>query len=620
MEECTFYKRKKSLLMVIAVLIISIIHADVSVERPMVVVIPSYNNKDVCIKNLNSIFSQDYNNFFVIYVDDASSDGTAGIVEQYIKEHTLENKILLIKNSERIGSLANLYQAIHLCNPNMIIIDVDGDDWLINNQVLKKINNIYSDPDVWVTYGQFVYYPSGDAGWAAQVPEEIIHANEFRDWNWTTTALRTFYAGLFQNIDKQDLLCEGKFYIMAGDLAFMFCVLEQAHVHSRFIPEILYIYNTTSSINDDKVDRELQFSLGLETRNGRRYQPVKEPYEGHYKAFLKQIQETQRHTPKAFKKIYITPGYWGELFSVNNPVFNRDDCLKPVYQLREECAKVGCQIVQADNLNKLHDADNIIVFEVFPDQIEQLKQYPKEKLILFLWEPPTVLPDNYNTDYHKYFSRIYTFRDDLVDNKTYFKLHYAVMHPMIENVVVFDNKRLCTSISANKSSFHDNELYGERRKIIDFFEMQFSNDFDFYGKLWPKGRYKNYKGEVDRKVDVMKNYKFCICYENIKGIPGYVTEKIFDCFWAGCVPVYYGAPNITEYVPRNCFVAREDFADESELYEYMKNMSKAEYERYIRNIKKYLESSLAQSFSIANFIKTVMHEIIPLDCIPQVFK
>jgi hypothetical protein len=42
---------------------------------------------------------------------------------------------------------------------------------------------------------------------------------------------------------------------------------------------------------------------------------------------------------------------------------------------------------------------------------------------------------------------------------------------------------------------------------------------------------------VDSKKNTLEKYKFSICYENARDIPGYITEKIFDCFFAGCVPI-----------------------------------------------------------------------------------
>ena len=192
----------------------------VAEEKAMVVVIPSYNNILWYKKNLDSVLSQKYSNFRVIIIDDASPDGTGPAIQAYIRERKEENRVTFIQNKKRVGALANEYKGIWLCKPSEIVVNLDGDDWMAHDLVLAKLSEIYADPDVWVTYGQFEY-TTGDRGWAAQVPDHIIEKNEFREYNWVTTAMRTFYAGLFHKIKKEDLMHEGQFFQMSGDLAYM---------------------------------------------------------------------------------------------------------------------------------------------------------------------------------------------------------------------------------------------------------------------------------------------------------------------------------------------------------------------------------------------------------------
>ena len=289
------------------------------------------------------------------------------------------------------------------------------------------------------------------------------------------------------------------------------------------------------------------------------------------------------------KIIYITPGYWGDLFQENNPVFNRDDCLAPMCRLREKAAEKGFDVRMANPFQELGEFEYLIVFEVFPDQIQAVSKYPKEKLILFLWEPPSVLPQNYDPEYHKHFSKVYTWHDDLVDNKKYFKFYYPVFHEMIDQPESFASKKLATLIGCNKHSQHPNELYSHRINVIKLYESKCDPSFDLYGKWWPEDL-KVYKGPITRKVDILKKYRFNYAYENIKGVPGYVTEKIFDSFQAGTVPIYWGAPNVTHYIPADCFIARENFNNEEELFHFLQNMSETEYEKYLANIRNFMKS------------------------------
>ncbi len=248
-------------------------------EKPFVVVIPSYNNSRWYEHNLGSVYAQKYENYRVVFIDDASPDGTGELVRRYVQQCGQEHRTTIVQNTERRGALANVYQGIWLCKPYEIVANLDGDDWMFDEHVLERLNREYADPDVWVTYGQFLYYPCGSAGWAAQVPEEVIATNSFRDNQWTTTAMRTFYAGLFHKIKKEDLLYNGDFYPMAGDLAYMWPILEMAGFHSRFIPDILYVYNLDTPLNDMKKDAALQQRLGLLTRITPRYSPLEKPYD-----------------------------------------------------------------------------------------------------------------------------------------------------------------------------------------------------------------------------------------------------------------------------------------------------------------------------------------------------
>lgn len=306
---------------------------------------------------------------------------------------------------------------------------------------------------------------------------------------------------------------------------------------------------------------------------------------------------------KGEKTVYITPGFWGELFAIDNPVYNRDNCLNVMYELREEAARLGISILQANDLDALKEFDYLVVYDVFPQQIEQLKKFPPEKLILFLWEPPSVIPENYDPQYHQIFSKVYTWRDDLVDNIKYYKFHYPVLKPLLEQPIDFSFRRLSTMIVANKNSSFPGELYTERQKLIEFYEARAYQDFDLFGKWWPTS-YVTYQGSVDKKIDYLKYYKFCYTYENIRDVPGYVTEKIFDALEAGTVPIYWGASNVTEYVPPECFVDRRNFTSNDDLYEFLKSMPEEEHAVYLENIRNFLKSTQASLFSRRHFINT----------------
>ena len=63
-------------------------------------------------------------------------------------------------------------------------------------------------------------------------------------------------------------------------------------------------------------------------------------------------------------------------------------------------------------------------------------------------------------------------------------------------------------------------------------------------------------GEI-RKLEFLKNYKFCLTYEN-ESAPGYTTEKWLHAKAAGCVPIYWGDPKFErEFDIGGCIDARD---------------------------------------------------------------
>lgn len=248
-------------------------------ERHIVVVVASYNNINYYRQNLASVFDQAYSNYHIIYVDDCSTDGTYEYVKVYSNHCNMQNKVLLIRNNERRGALYNQYHAIHRCKDTDIIIILDGDDWLFDNQVFRVLNSIYANPNIWLTYGQFMLYPSREAGWCIAMPEHIVSGNGFREYGFIPGHLRTFYAGLFKQIKKEDLMYDGDFFRMTGDIAAMFPMIEMARQgHFEFIPKTLMVYNDGNPINNYKVEKGLERQLDLEIRKREKYKPILSPF------------------------------------------------------------------------------------------------------------------------------------------------------------------------------------------------------------------------------------------------------------------------------------------------------------------------------------------------------
>jgi glycosyltransferase involved in cell wall biosynthesis len=242
--------------------------------KEFVVIIPSYNNRRWYEMNLNSVVKQSYANFEIVYIDDCSTDGTADLVAAYCKNAQLPCKVTLIRNSERCLALENLYNAIHAVAGYKIIVTVDGDDALSNERVLAKLNEVYSDSNVWMTYGQFKQLQLGHVGWCCPMPDDIVQKNAYREFPNMPSHLRTFYAWLFQEIKLSDLMHEGTFFKMTWDQAFLYPMMEMSGGRFKFIRDVLYVWNDQNAISDHRVDNDLQRNLSKVIRAKERYTPL----------------------------------------------------------------------------------------------------------------------------------------------------------------------------------------------------------------------------------------------------------------------------------------------------------------------------------------------------------
>ena len=72
----------------------------VSEHKPFVIIVPSFNNTEWVNKNLTSIFEQKYDNYRVIYINDASSDGTLEKVNEFLLAHQMSHRIEIIHNEK----------------------------------------------------------------------------------------------------------------------------------------------------------------------------------------------------------------------------------------------------------------------------------------------------------------------------------------------------------------------------------------------------------------------------------------------------------------------------------------------------------------------------------------
>ena len=76
------------------------------------------------------------------------------------------------------------------------------------------------------------------------------------------------------------------------------------------------------------------------------------------------------------------------------------------------------------------------------------------------------------------------------------------------------------------------------------------------------------EGPVSDKKALLRRHKFDLAFENQRS-PGYITEKILDAYASGCIPVYWGAPDVSLTFRKSTFIDASDFDSPEHLAAHM---------------------------------------------------
>lgn len=236
----------------------------------MVILTTTFNCENYIPKCIGSLMGQKFQNFKCYITDDLSTDNTINVVKNLIKD---DDRFILIENKIKMFQPGNYDQVIRN-NENIddddICVEVDGDDWLPDNNTLNRIDEFYKNNDVWLANGSFKYH-DGRPGFANPPTSENV-----RNLPFTLSHIRTWKSFLWRKIKQEDLKDEnGNYWEVAGDLAFMYPMFEMSGLkHYGFMKDINYIYNESNPLNDHKVNMKKVHEIVSKIRNKKKYQKI----------------------------------------------------------------------------------------------------------------------------------------------------------------------------------------------------------------------------------------------------------------------------------------------------------------------------------------------------------
>jgi hypothetical protein len=166
----------------------------------------------------------------------------------------------------------------------------------------------------------------------------------------------------------------------------------------------------------------------------------------------------------------------------------------------------------------------------------------------------------------------------------YFKNFYNNIKPNI--LTPFNEKKFCLICSTVKNNYNNNlEIVLNKLKQIG--ECNSIQNI-------PVLKYKSCYHDITL-LNIFNKYKFIYVFEN-SITDGYITEKIFNCFFARTIPIYFGPSDKYKYFNDTSFIDIETFNDYT--FSFIKSLNNNEnlYNYFIQ------QNILNKNFDNENYI------------------
>jgi hypothetical protein len=309
---------------------------------------------------------------------------------------------------------------------------------------------------------------------------------------------------------------------------------------------------------------------------------------------------------------------------------NNGEFFLPYAQLRAGFLQEGIELNTPDV-----NAGRNVAFEF---HINAQRRTPSGRAYVYLYENPLIRPLNRDRSALEKYERWFGWDESLSDDARFVRVPYPNAFPEWPLAGPELRPIFCVLVASNKAlATHDQrDQYKERVRIIDWYERNAPGDFHLYGNGWevrasrpgrwgrllgkaaklmsrisrPQSPYATWHGMVDDKIELLGRSRFCLAHENCRDLPGYVTEKLFDCFRAGCVPVYVGPREIRDLVPPDCFVDGRDYPDPKDLDAHLRSINDERYRAYQQAAKSFFESGQADRFGRPHFVRTIISSVL----------
>lgn len=129
-----------------------------------------------------------------------------------------------------------------------------------------------------------------------------------------------------------------------------------------------------------------------------------------------------------------------------------------------------------------------------------------------------------------------------------------VRGPEWQPQIYLNRPRFCSFVASNPRGSFRNAFFKKLNRVK---------------KVDSAGRhFNNHGAPISDKLAFLKNYRFNLAFENSQST-GYVTEKLIEPLLMGCIPIYWGAPDVARDFNPECMINVSDFSDLNTAVDYI---------------------------------------------------
>ena len=202
-----------------------------------------YNFEKWIARCIRSAIDQNYKNWEMYVIDDNSSDNSVSLAEEAANG---DPRIKIIKNTQNMCGVYNkTINFVKHAKPNDedVIVTLDGDDYLLHDNVLNHLNKIYSY-GYWLTYGGCVH--DGSHAFPKDWDTPVDWSRSLRNQRFCLIHLKSHKFFLAKNIKNKDLCYQNGSMFKYSDDVIMYTPMAEmsGEKHCFYIKNKVYFYNT----------------------------------------------------------------------------------------------------------------------------------------------------------------------------------------------------------------------------------------------------------------------------------------------------------------------------------------------------------------------------------------